>query len=265
MDRSEPIYRADNCRAAYQLNWSLAIFWNSEAADPIQWLDTLRVATEPDGVRILEHRLAQPRVSQFLISTRPEVAPPEIVRSIKGRLQHLVRGDAPRAFRRNYGLYSIGDVRRDAVEEYVRTQLARHVMADARVQAALVANQIANPATDLSAPRFGGHGQFIYNLHVVLVNQGHLPDVREQVLSARSRMVRAAADRKGHLLSSAAIVPDHIHLTLGCGLIESPLNVALGYLNNLTYVEGMKPVYQFGFYVGTFGKYDLNAVRRRLR
>jgi hypothetical protein len=52
---------------------------------------------------------------------------------------------------------------------------------------------------------------------------------------------------------------------MGCGLNESPEEAALSYLNNLAHVEGMRPVYQYGYYVGTFGEYDLNAVRRRLR
>jgi hypothetical protein len=53
-------------------------------------------------------------------------------------------------------------------------------------------------------------------------------------------------------------------LELGCGLEDSPLEVALSYVNNLAYTQGMKPVYQFGFYVGTFGEYDLGAIRRHL-
>jgi len=53
-----------------------------------------------------------------------------------------------------------------------------------------------------------------------------------------------------------------VHLLLGCKLTESPLDVALGYLNNLAFVQGMQRVYQFGFDVGTVGEYDLGAVRR---
>jgi len=44
--------------------------------------------------------------------------------------------------------------------------------------------------------------------------------------------------------------------------MESPLEVAVGYLNNLAYAQGMKRVYQYGFYVGTFGEYDLGAIRK---
>ncbi len=32
-------------------------------------------------------------------------------------------------------------------------------------------------------------------------------------------------------------------------------------MNNLAYAAGMKPIVPFGFYVGTFGEYDLGAMR----
>ena len=34
----------------------------------------------------------------------------------------------------------------------------------------------------------------------------------------------------------------------------------LAFLNNLAFVHGMKPVFQFGAYVGTFGEYHQGAV-----
>jgi hypothetical protein len=61
-------------------------------------------------------------------------------------------------------------------------------------------------------------------------------------------------------LSRAAIVPDHIHLTMGCPIERSPEDVALGYLNNCAYAWGMSAMFQFGYYVGTFGEYDRGAV-----
>ena len=44
---------------------------------------------------------------------------------------------------------------------------------------------------------------------------------------------------------------------LGCNVTESPAEVALSYMNNLAWTAGMKRVFGFGFYVGTFGEYDL--------
>ena len=48
---------------------------------------------------------------------------------------------------------------------------------------------------------------------------------------------------------------------MGCPLAAAPAEVALGFLNNLAYVYGMKAVFQFGAYVGTFGEYHQGAVK----
>lgn len=39
---------------------------------------------------------------------------------------------------------------------------------------------------------------------------------------------------------------------------------ALSLMNNLAYAHGMKAVYERSFYVGTFGAYDDQAIRRGL-
>jgi len=85
-------------------------------------------------------------------------------------------------------------------------------------------------------------------------------EIRAEVLERRRSMIVAAAAKKQHLIGSGQLLADHIHLALGCNLIESPREVALGYLNNLAYAEGLRRVYELGFYVGTFGEYDLGAV-----
>jgi hypothetical protein len=54
---------------------------------------------------------------------------------------------------------------------------------------------------------------------------------------------------------------DHIRLAMGCPLAAAPAEVALGFLHNLAYLYGMKAVFQFGAYVGTFGEYHQGAVK----
>src|SRR5687768_5904618 len=103
-----PFYTTQNCRVAYQLNWSLSIFWHDPVESPDSWLEPLKVIVEEDGVRVLEHRLSAKNVSQFLLSTKPQVSPSAAIRSVKGRLQYLVRQQRPIAFRRNYSIHSVG-------------------------------------------------------------------------------------------------------------------------------------------------------------
>jgi REP element-mobilizing transposase RayT len=259
-----PIYTADNCRFAYQLNWSLSIFTTGALADATQWLEPLKAAVEADGVRILEHRLKDGRTHQFLLSTKPHVSPAQAIRSVKGRLQYLLRNQSPKALRRNYHIHSIGSATRDCIEQYVRSQCDHHRMADGRVQTRIEANQLHDPNNRLNLVRTSSHGQFIHNLHVVLVHREREHEIREEVLRMLHETLKRASATHEHVLPEAAILSDHIHITLGCGIDESPQEVALSYLNNLAYVLGMKPVYQYGGYLGTFGEYDLGAVRRAL-
>ncbi len=226
-----------------------------------EWLEDLKKATEPDGVRVLEHCFRDSTMSQFVVSTTPVVSPPQLVRSVKGRLQYLVRGELPKAFRRHYGLRSVGSVDRATIEEYVRRQAEHHPMADPRVQATVQRCQIDIPEVDLSQPRRSSHGQFWYNLHLVFVHQERWREVREPAFVHTRDMILATARKHAHLLSVGGIVPDHIHLTLGGNWEESPAETVLCYMNNLAYASGMKPIFKFGFYVGTFGEYDLGAMR----
>ncbi len=258
----DAIYTADNVSLAYELRWSVAVFWTQAAPAPTDWLTSLQEVTEPDGVRILEHRFTKDNVSQFLISTKPPVAPAQILRSVKGRLQHLVRAALPKAFRRNYSIRSVGAANQQAVEAYVATQLQHHPMADPRIEAMLAPYQFADDRLDLGRPRRSSHGEFIYNLHLVAVHQQRFAEV--DGCRRTTEMLHGAARKRNHLLSRVGLLVDHLHWTVGCGIEESPLEVGLSYLNNLAYAHGMRALYQFGFYVGTFGPYDMNAVRRKL-
>jgi hypothetical protein len=166
-----PLYTTENCIAAYQLNWSLSLFAR-EALPPVhEWQSSLMQATEADGVRILEQRLMKPNLAQFFLSSKPDCSPSHIVRSIKGRLQYMVRERRPRAFRRNYRIESVG--------------------------------------------------------------------------AANSKSL-------------------DLHIALGCDIDVAPSTVALSFMNNVAYLRKMRPVLRFSLYVGGFGPYDRNLVRRTL-
>jgi REP element-mobilizing transposase RayT len=261
MQTPSPIYALDNCHAAFQLDWSLTIFWHQRPPTS-NWLKALQDVTEHDGVRVLEHRLAEDKTSQFLVSTQPAVSPHSLVRSVKGRLQYLVRKEHPKAFQRNYCLRSVGSVKRQQVEDYVRTQPRHHRMADPTVQAMFERYQIHNPQVDLSCPRQGDHALYWYNLHIVFVHTERFREVREHQIAARKAMIEGVCTKQGYLLSRGGIVSDHVHLTLGGVPDQSPGEIAVRFMNNLAYREGMKPVFDFGYYVGTFGEYDLGAIPR---
>jgi len=253
-----PIYTAANCGTAYQLNWSLSVFWRQPVAEA-PWLEGLQAATEPDGVRVLRHCVSGDKTSQFLLSTQPHVTPEAMVRIVKGRLQHLLGRQCPKPFRRKYGLRSMGSVGREAIESYVRSQHHHHPAADPEVQALLQQFQIAHPEVDLSEPRATAHARYWYNLHVVLVNEGRWRETDKMVLAALRDMIAQVSRKRGHRLAQGAVLADHIHLALGCALAEAPLAVGLCYMNNLAFASGMRPIFRSSMYLGTFGEYDLSV------
>lgn len=261
----KPIYRPENCSAAFQLNWSVAVFGKIDFPSADAWIEPLRIATESDAVRILEFQITSPNVAQFLVSTRPEMSPSDIVRSIKGRWQYILRSQHPSAFRRNYFLSSVGDANSETLNGYVGRQVARHPMADDRVSAKLVMLQFHDRTVNLGEEQMGSHGKFVYGLQIVVENALGWNEIHDEVLAGSREMIVRAAASKGWKLARIGLLSNHIHILLGCSMSDSPASVALSLLNNLAFVQGMAPAFRFSYYVGTFGRYDRNAIRQAIR
>ena len=261
----ETLYTPDNTTAAYQLNWSVALFGADEFPPTAQWLSELKAVAESDGVRILEYHIAATNVMQFLVSSKPQIAPSQIVRSLKGRWQYLIRDTNPKAFRRNYSIGSIGEVNSDVLASYVARQPQNHPMADRRVQERIEALQFHDSELDFGSERFSSHGRFVHNLHVVLENEGGWHDTRAEVLIRSRQMIIDSAKKHSWGLARIGLVTNHFHILLSAEVTESPESVALCLMNNLAYVQQMKPILRFSYYVGTFGEYDRGAIRKTLR
>ncbi len=261
MTARTPIYLPQTTSAAWQLDWSLTVFWQ-KAPFANDWLEELQTSLESDGIRLLEHRFSREDHSLFWLSTLPGVKPVEMLQRVKGRLQHLVRNQWPQALRRNYDLHSIGSTRRDKAEQYVATQLPHHFPDDPEQRAALFDMQFVNPEIDLSQPRFSSHGRFRCNLHLVLVHVDRWQQMQPAMHERVRAMIRRAAESKGHLLSRLGLLPDHLHLVLGFSPDESPEEIALSYMNNIASVYDMEPILKPSYYIGTIGEYDLGAIRK---
>jgi REP element-mobilizing transposase RayT len=144
-----------------------------------------------------------------------------------------------------------------------QSQIQHHPMAEPRVQAVFERWQICDPQVDLARPRQAGTGIFWYNLHVVFVRTQRCREVEESRIQTENRIIQGVSDKCGYLLSRAGIVADHVHLTVGCPPEQSPAEIALRYMNYIAFSYGMKRVFQFGYYVGTFGEYDLGVIPRQ--
>jgi len=67
-----------------------------------KWLNDLQGGTIRDQVHSLDARILNDNVIQFSLSTEPSASPPDIVKSVKGRLQTILRPELKVAYRRHY-------------------------------------------------------------------------------------------------------------------------------------------------------------------
>ncbi|MCA9066547.1 MAG: transposase, partial [Planctomycetaceae bacterium] len=255
-----PIYTIETCRAAFQLRWSLTVFPDVDLPPTDTWRPLLSALTENDGVRVLEGKQLANRSLVFLLSTTPAVAPPSIVKSVKGRLQALFRPELYVGFRRNFRLTSVGDANLSAVEEYVRSQLVHHHPGNEH-PAWLSEFQYTFPDTELARPINSAHGQYVIAFHLVLVHDGRWRTVTSDFLHRSARALRDAATKKQHRLSTLSLLLDHLHCTLGTSYRERPDEIVVSYMNNIAFRHGMLNLWMPSYYVGTIGPYDMNAIR----
>jgi hypothetical protein len=57
------------------------------------------------------------------------------------------------------------------------------------------------------------------------------------------------------------VMPDHVHIALRGNLDHSPEQIALSFQNNLAHMLDRGAVWRNSYYVGTFGVYDMRAIR----
>jgi len=99
----------------------------------------------------------------------------------------------------------------------------------------------------------------------VLENEEGWHDTRAEVLIRSRQMIIDSAKKHSWALARIGLVTNHFHILLSADVTESPESVALSLMNNLAYVQQMKPVLRFSYYVCTFDEYDRAAIRKNLR
>ncbi len=261
---STPIYSATSCTPAYQLRWSLSIFPQTLLPPVSKWLGDLQASTNRDRVHTLDARHLSDNVTQFLLSTEPIASPPDIVKSVKGRLQTILRPELKVAYRRNFRLTSTGDARIEVVENYVAAQLAHHRSSFATEPTKFESIQYEDRSVDLSTPINSAHSQYLIGLHIVLVHAERFRIGNLKFLGlTKDSILRHAAENQ-HCISRLAILPDHVHFTLGVGYDQSAFEIVLSYMNQVAVAHGGLRLWMDSFYVGTIGPYDMGAVRKGL-
>ena len=60
-------------------------------------------------------------------------------------------------------------------------------------------------------------------------------------------------------------MPDHLHVALRANIQHLPEDVALAFQNNLAFMLRKGAIWRPAYYAGTFGEYNMNAIRRAVR
>lgn len=261
MPEIKPIYVPDNVKIAYQLRWAMTLFikGNRPLLESVQQLAPL---LESDGIRVLTFRYAEPSMLQLTLSTLPAISPQFIIQRVKGRLWYAWKSFDDVKIEKHYSLRSYGTQERAIVEAYVSDQAAHHPMASSRVSQLFRDVNFADESVHLEQPILIDRSLVWFNLHIVLVHSQRWNNVYQSLVTKSQQMIRRVCRKHDWRLSRCGIVADHIHLSLGANISDSAQDVVLKLMNNLAFVYEMKPVYQFGAYVATFGEYDQRALRR---
>jgi REP element-mobilizing transposase RayT len=260
----QPFYRPHDVHPAFELRYS----WTGWPARrplgaEVAVLDGILPLWEEDGMRLLERYWSDDKV-QLTFSATPQVSPVFLARRAKGRLQHALREMVPAfsGFSRKVSVCSVGHNCREDVEAYISSQVETARFVDPAFATSMREFTVVCRDVALSEPTESAHGRYWYNLHVVLVTAERYRIVDRPRLALLRDHSLKIAEKKGHKVSRLSVMPDHLHIALRGNIDHCPQEIALAFQNNLAHVLGQVRVWAGTFYVGTFGEYDMWAIRR---
>ena len=255
-----PLYCSENLRPAFQLRYSwtgwLKSAWRDTPDSSI--LDTIEPLWEQDGLRHLEHSWASDHFQITFIAT-PDVSPVLLATRAKGRLQHALRnaGRGFPGFTRKVSVRSIGENTSQDVEAYIASQVEKASFDDPRFCAML-----AQFTSRLSGCR-SCHAERVSAWTVLVqpayrANRGR-PRPIPRSCATSDALRPHVADRGQESSQDRIDLPDAgpPPPVLRGNIDSSPLDIALGFQNNLAFAMGQVRIWQEGFYSGTFSEYDM--------
>lgn len=262
----EPIYTPDNTTSVHSLflGWAGHLLKSPDSNQLDQAIKACLPAWEKDGFTHLSSR-QEGNTIQVLCRTEPHVSPKLFGGRIKGRLQHAAHQlGQPVKFQRNLSVRSVGRNTRTTVEAYIDKQADKSDYVDPKFKGYLGEFTLCHPDTHLEEASASVRGQYWYNIHLVItVADRRVPVTQNENFRKLRDTCGRIAKKKGYILSRFSIMPDHIHLALRGIPAHSPEDIALGYLNNLSYVMGFNRCWSSEYYVGTFSEYTLGGLKKK--
>ena len=263
-----PYYTPSTMRApAYQLRFTWTGWPTKGGLFPISFEDAawdqLDAEWERDGLRRLDTKW-RPEAVRITFSAKPSVSPTRLAARAKGRLDHVGNRLAARLrFSRKVAVRTMGGPRTSDVLQYISAQINSRCYASETYAEYLKRFTVRDPGVDLAMPTHTKRGAYWYNLHLVLLVNRRYRELEQKYFGEVRDGAFRIARKNGHRLSTIAVVPDHVHMAIRGALECDPESIAFSYLNNLAHLAGRRPIWEPGYYVGTFGEYNMNAIRSR--
>ena len=262
------MYRSSNLAPAFALRYTWCGWTTAgdlRALSANGWA-ALEQSWQNDGLHLLETKIEEDRIL-LTFSTKPAVSPVFLAARAKGRLEHALRAADGKGvtFSRKVVVRSVGDNVTNDVRAYIASQIQNEEFVDPRFAEFLKQFTVVDESLDLSIPAESRSGRYWYNLHLVLVTDGRTRIIDESSLKiVRDGSFRIAA-KKGYRVAAISVMPDHVHLALRGVFDQSPEDIALSFMNNLTHMLNLGAIWKPGYYVGTFGEYNMRAIRESVR
>ena len=263
----EPVYTHKNTKCVHSLyySWAGMLSGNKTFPDSSSMMFNLCAPLWKEDGFLFKSFDNKMNLLQAFFDTQPEVSPLKFTQKVKGRLDHAFRkSGTPVKFSRAVSFRSLGCNTRKAVNNYVLKQVTKEEFADDRYKDFLDNYTQYESNADLSAPVSSLSGRYWYNIHLVIVAADRrMPVTKPEIFEKIKNYIPKIAKKHKCKVAHFAIMPDHIHLSL-CGNPElSPYDIALSFMNNLSYHLNVGRCWGDEFYVGSFSEYDLNAIREK--
>ncbi len=228
------------------------------------YVEACESAWQRDGIRALEWSVMGDQI-QVLFSTRPEVRPDVLAARAKGRLQHVLRGEeVTDSFKRNFCLQTVGGAKSADVDRYLREQLQHGDFADPRYREGLASLAYSDPGLVWDEEQQTGSGRYVLAFHLVFVTTGRWRMPWETAVKVQRALMNAAVDSVWRL-AKLSMMPDHVHLAVKGGVSKSPVEIGEEIREVTSKAVGTAGFWMPTWYMGSFGKYGMGAVRAHPR
>jgi REP element-mobilizing transposase RayT len=201
-------------------------------------------------------------ILQILCKVQPEISPEKFSQKIKGRLTYAFKQSSVYLkFSRALGFRALGFNTSEIVKNYIKGQFRKEDLADSRYREVLKQFTESDNSILFAEAHKNKRSRYWYNIHLVIVIADRtLPLTKNVSFEKIKNLIPRIAEKHNHKVADFAIMPDHIHIALQADPKETPYEIGLSFLNNLTYAMKMRYFWRNEFYVGTFSEYSLNSL-----